>query len=464
MARDGVPLVTVYITSHNYGQFLEQAIESVLRQTLRDFELIIIDDGSTDNSREIIARYETHERVIPIFQQNKGLNVTNNIALRAARGKYVVRLDADDWFDEHMLEILSGVLERYPEVGLVFPDYYKVDRNGKILEQVRRHDFDDVTLQDQPAHGACTMIRRRCLEEIGGYNEAFTCQDGFDLWIRFIEKYEIRNVNLPLFYYRQHENSLTANEGRLLSTRSEILRNYAQSKGRAITAVAIVAVRGPEIDAGSTVLSTLKGKPLIDWTLEEALRAERLSRVIVTTPDQSVLDHVRRTFGNRVDTIHRDLHMAMPNTDLHPTLIDALDRHRERFGSEPDATIVLAIEYPFRSAHFIDAAIDTMELFSTDSVISVQLDNEAFFRHDGSGLRPIQSSALRLEREELYRQTGGIWLAKTNVMRRERSIVCGRVGHVILDSRSGWRLRDRLSWSVAEHLASVAENSKEVAA
>ena len=80
MTPDYEPLVTVYITSHNYGQFLGQAIESVLHQTLRDFELIIIDDGSTDNSRDIIAQYETHDQIIPILQKNNGLNVTNNIA------------------------------------------------------------------------------------------------------------------------------------------------------------------------------------------------------------------------------------------------------------------------------------------------------------------------------------------------------------------------------------------------
>ena len=102
------PLVTVYITNHNYGRYIEQAIQSVLRQTQRDFELIIIDDGSTDNSREVIERYAEHRQVVTIFQQNKGLNVTNNIALRAARGKYVMRLDADDYLDDHAL----GAVER----------------------------------------------------------------------------------------------------------------------------------------------------------------------------------------------------------------------------------------------------------------------------------------------------------------------------------------------------------------
>lgn len=91
------PLVTVYLTNHNYGHFLRESVESVLTQTMSDFELLIIDDGSTDNSRDIIAEFESEPRVTTIFQQNKGLNVTNNIALRMARGKYIMRLDADDF-------------------------------------------------------------------------------------------------------------------------------------------------------------------------------------------------------------------------------------------------------------------------------------------------------------------------------------------------------------------------------
>ena len=91
-------LVTVYITNFNYGKFIKQAIESVLMQTEQSFELIIIDDGSTDNSKEIIEKYKDLKNIRIVYQKNKGLNVTNNIALRAARGKYIVRLDADDYF------------------------------------------------------------------------------------------------------------------------------------------------------------------------------------------------------------------------------------------------------------------------------------------------------------------------------------------------------------------------------
>ena len=86
------PTVTIYITNYNYGDFINNAIKSVLDQTYTDFELIIIDDGSSDDSREIINNYQKNKNIYAVFQDNRGLNASNNVALNLARGKYIVRL------------------------------------------------------------------------------------------------------------------------------------------------------------------------------------------------------------------------------------------------------------------------------------------------------------------------------------------------------------------------------------
>tara|TARA_B100000941_G_C28229963_1_gene411058 strand:+ start:130 stop:612 length:483 start_codon:yes stop_codon:yes gene_type:complete len=155
------PLISVYITNYNYERFLKKAIDSVLAQSFRDFELLIIDDGSTDDSKKIIESYSSNCKIKIIYQQNKGLNVTNNIAARAAVGKYIIRLDADDYFATNALGRMSKKLEANPELGMVFPNYYYIDENDRIIGEEIRHDFDndEVSLLDQPAHGACTMIR-----------------------------------------------------------------------------------------------------------------------------------------------------------------------------------------------------------------------------------------------------------------------------------------------------------------
>ena len=154
------PLVTVYITNHNYGKYISKAIMSVLKQSMNSFELIIIDDGSKDNSKKIIDKFKKNKKVISVFQKNKGLTVSNNLALRLAKGKYIMRLDADDWLDRNALQIMSNYLEKNNNIGLVFPDYFEVDEKGDIINLVRRHDFKKVKLLDKPAHGACTMIRK----------------------------------------------------------------------------------------------------------------------------------------------------------------------------------------------------------------------------------------------------------------------------------------------------------------
>ena len=157
-------LITVYITNFNYGEYIEKSVESVLNQTIKNFEIIIIDDGSTDRSLEILKKYENNKDIKFLKQKNKGLNVTNNIALRISKGKYIIRLDADDWLEKNALEVLSNHMEKYDEIGLVFADYYKVNNKGQIIEEIRRHDFEEVTLLDQPAHGAYALIRSSCLK------------------------------------------------------------------------------------------------------------------------------------------------------------------------------------------------------------------------------------------------------------------------------------------------------------
>ena len=105
------PLITVYIVNHNYERYLLQSINSVLDQTLQDFELIIIDNGSTDGSQKLIEKFSPHEKVLTIFQENLGLNTANNTALGRANGRYLMRVDADDFLDHHALQVLSSTLD-----------------------------------------------------------------------------------------------------------------------------------------------------------------------------------------------------------------------------------------------------------------------------------------------------------------------------------------------------------------
>ena len=140
-----------------------------------------------------------------------------------------MRLDADDYLDCNALKYLTDSLNKDPDLALVFPDYYEVDDMGNIIKMVKRNNFQkDVKLLDLPAHGACTMFRKKLVELSGGYDENFSRQDGYDMWLNLAHSYKIGNINKPLFYYRKHPKSLSNHENKLLETRAQILKKHVK--------------------------------------------------------------------------------------------------------------------------------------------------------------------------------------------------------------------------------------------
>ncbi len=449
------PLVTVYITNHNYGKFLKQSTDSILHQTFQDFELLIVDDGSTDNSKEIIEQFNYHENVFSIFQGNRGLLASCNTAVHLARGKYIMRLDADDYLAPQALEIMVSELERHPEVALIFPDYFIVDEDGNNLGQVQRHDFQkNVGLLDQPAHGACTMIRKAVLDSIGGYDPAFSRQDGYDVWLSITEQYPVRNINLPLFYYRQHASSITTDEEKLLETRSRIKAKHVKRRGlKPLNVLAIVPVRGKLIDPRSNPLKGLGKKLLIDWTIRSAVDSDLVSDIMITTPDNRVIAHTKDKYPDEVLCLHRDRTLAGVNIAIEDTALDAL-RHYEKDHDSPDAILMLYVESPFRSTMYIDKAIHTLQLYDVDIVDGVKLDDDMFYVHSGNGLEPWHKSRkLRLEREDLYRRVGGLHLIRTEVLVKNEDMLAGRIGHIFLDQQAAFTIKTELDWEIADLIA-----------
>ena len=431
-------LVTVYITNFNYGKFIEQAVESVLKQSLDDFEIIIIDDGSTDNSREIIERLSEHPKIKVIFQQNKGLNVTNNIALRVARGKYIMRLDADDFLDHNALLVMSNVLEKDPELGLVFPDYYIADEEGNAQSIHRRHDFDkEVSLLDQAAHGACTMIRVAFLKEVGGYSEDYSCQDGYELWVKFTARHKVSNINTPLFYYRQHGANLTKNEQRILNTRASINREYVKYDQQKLNTLAIIPVRDANSVNNTLAFSELGQHTFLEHKIRQALDAENIRQVVVSSPDQKVAAYVEKKFGEEVLFIQRPQEQARLNVGLVDTVNHILMQPKVQ-EIQVSAIAILAIEFPFTGPAVIDDAVNTLYLFDSDSLISVRPDTHTFFQHHGHGMQPImnQEKFTKLEREALFKYTGGISLTRYKVFHDEQKFITNKVGHIVVDQQA----------------------------
>ena len=175
-------LVTIYIPCRNYGHYLSQAINSVISQVYENWELIIIDEGSSDDTSKIAKEYQKIYPKKITFIENKepiGLQKLANKVLRIAKGKYMMRLDADDWLDESAIFLLVNKLEGTKNAGLVYGNYYYTDSDGKILDVEFRYRLGDEDIAGQlPPHGACTLFSTRALKNVGGYSESVNAQDG----------------------------------------------------------------------------------------------------------------------------------------------------------------------------------------------------------------------------------------------------------------------------------------------
>lgn len=456
------PLVTVYITNYNYAAFIEQSIESVLAQSLQDFELLIIDDGSTDNSQAIIERYRETPNVAIIYQQNKGLNITNNIAMRAAHGKYIMRLDADDYLDPHALRVMSEILESDDKLGLVFPDYYYIDKEGKITGEERRHNFEkEVSLFDQPAHGACTMIRLEFLRQIGGYNESFTCQDGYDLWIKFIMHFKVTNVNRSLFYYRRHGNNLTTNEDRILKTRKQIKEIFVQQNFRTPRTLAVIPVRNTFYNKINWPLHELSGITVLERKIMSCLTSKNISSLVVSTADNEILEHLERLKMkySELTVVKRPASFAGSAETLYKTLEQALESVSGN-GWSIEAIMTVSLEYPFADSDVIDDAINTLTLFKTDSVLSVRPDDKTYFQHTGHSLRPIldHDRFTRIEREALYKGAGGVAVSTIENFRKNKRVASGSIGHVVVDIKAAFAVNSSFELNMYESFLTKGES------
>ena len=199
------PLVSVIIPSYNTAQYVPDAINSILSQSYQNLEIHVVDDGSRDNTREVMQAYASDPRVIYHYQENRGESGARNTGIRAARGELIALCDADDLWMPGKLEAQVPCFRDRPEVGVVYtntvhvdannneiPTYRTVRHNGRITEKLFGENF--VT-------GATSMFRRECFaDEL--YDETLkTCAD-YDISLRLSVKYEFHYLDVVTYRYR----------------------------------------------------------------------------------------------------------------------------------------------------------------------------------------------------------------------------------------------------------------------
>lgn len=237
------PAVSVIMPAYNAAAYITEAIESALNQTHRDLELIVVDDGSTDETPSIVAGWaERDPRVIVITQTNHGISAARNAALAASRGRFLALLDSDDAWDPAFLQTQLGVFDRLPDVGVVTGNALHCGgpHDGQAMwssvNGLRTLHLDDL-LSHETSVCIMTVFRRELLEEIGGFDVRLRCNEDYQFWLRVaLAGHTIVQTPQPLGRYRRRPDSVSADPGLMLDGIIRVLGSMrALCEGRAGT-------------------------------------------------------------------------------------------------------------------------------------------------------------------------------------------------------------------------------------
>jgi len=243
------PRISVIMSAYNRDDYLKEAVDSILDQTFSDFEFIIINDGSSDGTHDILKNYKD-SRLRIFEQQNMGLTKSLNKGITFSNGEYIARQDADDVSLSERFEKQVRFLDERSDIALLGTAAIRINHNGKELDIVR-YPEDDGTIRNRllefnPFWHTSVMMRKKCLDETGIYREISDSVDDYDLWLRISEKYKLANLSEPLVKYRLEINSITvtnieeqlmkrdfvralALERKEKGTDEEIFRNYKKN-------------------------------------------------------------------------------------------------------------------------------------------------------------------------------------------------------------------------------------------
>ncbi|HKR39319.1 MAG TPA: glycosyltransferase [Paraburkholderia sp.] len=237
-----MPQFSVIIPTYNCAAFIKQALDSVLAQTCDDYEVIVVNDGSTDDTKEVLRPYLTRNNVRYIEQENQGLAAARNTAIRAACGAYIALLDADDiWLPEKLVK-QAEYLHRHPRTALLCSNAFAfhdedISNKGVLVRSLPDDGVSSDALlrrlltQDNPIVCPTTVIAKWALDQVGVYDEVLTRQgaEDRDLSLRIASRYSVSFMPDCLAYYRIRSNSMQRNVEKMLRARLYVLQKFIQS-------------------------------------------------------------------------------------------------------------------------------------------------------------------------------------------------------------------------------------------
>jgi len=235
------PVISVIIATYNRARFLPETVESILRQGFQEYELIIVDDGSSDDTRQIVEAYKP--RVRYFYQNNRGPSAARNLGARHAQGAWISIQDSDDLCAPNHLETLYGYVEKHPDCGMVFangaylggPEHNRntilpAAKSRRLAEQgVGLKDlFDKSIVRLQAA-----LISKACYDALAGHDERLRISMDLDLSFRVFNRYPVAYLDEVVFYYRKHEGNSSGNQELRLRENIQVIEKLLAENPRA---------------------------------------------------------------------------------------------------------------------------------------------------------------------------------------------------------------------------------------
>ena len=215
------PTVSVIMPAYNVEAFIVQALESACNQTISDIEIIVVDDGSEDNTARIVKAFDDH-RISMIHKENGGCASARNAGIHVAKGNFISFLDADDYWLPNKLERELESFYRQPHVDLIFSLSFVINEEGKELGVLksgtfRSFSFKDLFIENPVGNGSSVLIRKRALDQAGPFDESLPASSDCDMWLRIAKLRTDNFVCLPepLTYYRRRHSQTTGDWARM---------------------------------------------------------------------------------------------------------------------------------------------------------------------------------------------------------------------------------------------------------
>lgn len=201
------PKVSIVMATYNQAQYIEETLDSIRNQTLQDFELIVVNDGCTDETPAILRTYQEKLPFTLIEQANQGQVHSLNNGFAIARGEYLTWTSSDNILLPNMLEVLVSFLDEHLDVGCVYSDWDVIDGEGRIIERVQSISFDRLVLLRHNFINASFLYRRSCQECVGPYDVTIGKKFDWDYWLQLSRICVFRHIPCTLYLYRRHKDS-----------------------------------------------------------------------------------------------------------------------------------------------------------------------------------------------------------------------------------------------------------------